>query len=141
MAKMKQPQDTETFRFCNANPKGRKTGDCVIRAISAFMGESWETVYRALAEMGIKYGTMLNCPETYVRFLKSRGYEKKPMPRTVCGTKYTGEQFCREIAEPGTCYLVSMANHVTFIGPDCRIHDIWNCGEKCVGNYWARKCK
>lgn len=139
MAKLKVTPDNETFHWNNVNPKNRRTGDCVTRAIAAFLGQSWEQTYRELAEYGLKHATAMNCPETYVPFLASKGYEKHKMPRTACGTKYTGKEFCRKIAEPGTCYVVAMANHLTFIAPDCRINDIWDCGDKCVGNYWSRE--
>lgn len=138
---MKIAPDTDTFHFSNVNPKGRKTADCVVRAISAFLGESWERTYTNLANLGIKRGTAMNVPENYVRYLADRGFEKCPMPRKADRTKYTGREFCREIAEPGNCYILSMAHHLTFIGPDCRIWDTWNCGKKSVGNYWARGLK
>lgn len=139
MAKMKQVPDTDTFHWSNVNPKGRRTGDCVIRAIAAFLNQSWEDTYRELAEFGIKHATAMNCPEAYIPYLRSKGYEKQKQPRTVWGSKYTGKEFCCQIAKPGACYVITMANHLTFVGPDCRIHDIWDCGEKCVGNYWKRE--
>lgn len=44
----------------NANPKNRKTGDCVIRAIARATNQSWETVYAALCELGAKMKDMSN---------------------------------------------------------------------------------
>lgn len=36
----KIPPETSTFHFHNENPKGRRTGDCVIRAIARATGDS-----------------------------------------------------------------------------------------------------
>lgn len=141
MAKMKREQDTATFHFSNVNPKGRKTGDCVVRAISAFLGESWEQVYRELAELGIKRGTAMDCPETYVKFLETRGFVKCPMPRHADGTRFTGREYCERLAVGGWVYILSMAGHLTFVNADGRIWDIWDCGEKSVGNVWKRELK
>ena len=138
MGRLKVTPDTETYHFVNVNPKGRRTGDCVVRAISQFLGWTWERTYRELAEWGIEHATMLDCPEAYEKFLLSKGWEKERQPRNADGTKITVAEFCKKIAEPGTVYIVAMANHLTYIGPDCRINDIWDCGGKCVGNYWSR---
>ena len=35
----KIPKETATFHFHNENPKGRRTGDCVIRAIGKASGD------------------------------------------------------------------------------------------------------
>ena len=138
MGRLKQTPDTETFHWHNANPKGRRTGDCVVRAISMFLGWTWERTYRELAEWGIEHATAMSCPENYEKFLLSKGWEKEPQPRRATGKKFTVAEFCKEIAEPGHVYVVSMANHLTSVGPDRRINDTWDCGDKCVGNYWSR---
>lgn len=138
MSKVKRRCDTETFHFTNVNPLNESTGDCVVRAISVFLGMNWEDTYRALAEYGMLYGRMLNCRENYVPYLAELGFEKQRMPRKPNRGKYTVAEFCEQIAERGKCYIVSMANHLTFVGPDKRIWDTWDCSYKTVGNYWVR---
>ncbi len=136
--KKKIVPDTDTFHFSNLNPKGRSTGDCVVRAFAAFLNLSWEQVYTELAQFGLEHATAMNCPETYVKFLLSKGWEKEPMPRRSDRTKYTGREFCKELAKPGYVYILAMAGHLTFVGADSRIWDTWDCGEKSVGNVWSR---
>lgn len=136
MAKLKVIPDNETFHWFNMNPKGRRTGDCVVRALSAFFGESWERIYFELAKLGIERCTAMDCPETYERYLSDRGLTKSKMPRRNDNTRYTAKEFCKEIAEPGHVYVLSLAGHLTYVGPDCKIWDIWDCGDKSVGNYW-----
>lgn len=138
MAKMKVIPDNETFHFHNENPKGRCTGDCVTRAISAFLEQTWKDTFMELAVYGCKRATDMDCPETYGPYLEMKGYEKQKMPRRFGGKRYTAAEFCKELAEPGKRYILSLAGHLTYIGPDCRIYDTWDCGAKCVGNYWVR---
>ena len=39
--KRKIPENTKYFTYLNLNPKNRKAGDCVIRAIAYATGLSW----------------------------------------------------------------------------------------------------
>ena len=138
MSKCKRRSDTETFKFSNLNPKGQKTGDCVIRAVAAFLGWTWERTYRELAEWGMEHGWMLNSDENFESFLLAKAWEKERMPRRADNTRFTAKEFCQQIAEPGTVYLIRLAHHLSFIGPDCRIWDTWDCGRRSVGNFWSR---
>ena len=136
MSKIKKIPDNGTFHFSNLNPKGQRAGDCVIRAISAFMRWDWERTYRELAERGIKAGYIVNDDENYQSFLAEKGFEKHKQPRRGNCFKFTAAEFCKEIAEPGKTYLLRLAHHLTFVGPDCKIWDTWDCWFKTVGNYW-----
>ena len=129
--------ETETFRFYNANPKGRLGDDCVIRAISTFLGMTWEQCYRELAEVGIKHGFVLNDPKAYVKYLELKGYKKQSQPRKEDNTKYTGSEFCQELTLKNKVYLVSMAHHLSVI-VEGKIHDTWDCSGKTIGNYWVK---
>lgn len=123
------------FNNYNANPKGRKAGDCVVRAITVALGEKWTDVYWALAELGLKHGYMPNDKECFKRYLKLRGYEMRKMPRRADRTRYTVAEFIRELADPDGTYLISVANHLTCVKRGV-LTDTWNCGGKSVGNYW-----
>ena len=54
MTRQQKYPDTNTFHFYNANPKNKYTGDCVIRAISTALEQSWEQTIKELTELGIK---------------------------------------------------------------------------------------
>ena len=136
MAKCKRKPDNETFHWVNVNPKGVRAGDCVIRAISAFLHWSWEKTYEMLAVRGMRTGYVINDDENYQSFLADKGFAKQKQPRRGDNTKYTASEFCKEIAKPGHIYVLRLANHLTFVGPDCKIWDTWDCGHKSVGNYW-----
>lgn len=119
----------------NNNPKGKKTGDCVIRSIAFATNTAWADTYRALAELGIKKGLMINDNNNWKAYLKNLGFEKQSMPRKDDRTRYTLDEFCNKLAKDNYVYIVSVANHLTVV-KDKNIYDSWNCGNKCVGNYW-----
>jgi len=120
----------------NNNPKNKKTGDCVIRAISLATKTSWEQIYRNLTEQGIKKGLMPNDRANWKAYLKNLGYEPQKMPRRNDNTRYTLDEFCKELAKPNVTYIVKVANHLTVV-KDKDLYDSWNCGHKSVGNYWV----
>lgn len=119
----------------NNNPKNKKTGDCVIRAIATATNSSWEYVYSKLAELGIKQGLMINDSKNWQKYLESLGYIKQKMPRGPDGTRYTLEEFATELAEENKIYIVKLAGHLTVI-KNKNLIDTWNCSYKSVGNYW-----
>lgn len=119
----------------NNNPKKRKTGDCVVRAIATATNSSWEFVYKELAESGIKKGLMINSDENWKKYLETLGFKKQKMPRRDDRTRYTLEEFCTEIAEEEKIYIIKLAGHLTVV-KNKNLYDTWNCSYKSVGNYW-----
>ena len=122
----------------NANPKGRKTGDCVIRAICTALNETWEDTYKGLLEVALDTGYAVSCTENYEEYLKRKGYIKQKMPRKSNKRKYTIAEFAEELAKPKLTYIVNIANHTTMIR-NKNLYDLWNCENKCVLNYWIIK--
>lgn len=121
----------------NKNPKNKKTGDCVIRAIATATNSSWEYIYRELAELGIKKGLMINDSKNWKSYLKKIGYQQQKMPRRDDKTRYTLEKFCDELAEDNQIYIIKVAGHLTVV-KDKNLYDSWNCSHKSVGNYWIK---
>lgn len=122
------------FNKVNQNPKGRKAGDCVIRAISSALGKTWDEVYQDLAAIGFKIKAMPNEKTTYERYLKQQGWEKHKQPRKVSGFKYV----VGELQELTTAsrVLISVSKHLTCV-IDGSIVDSWNTNSKTICNYWT----
>lgn len=139
MKREEKYKDTRTFHFYNANPKGKYTGDCVIRAISTATGKPWADVLRDLTEYGIKYGQMPNDPKLYDKYLTANGWVKMKQPRYSTGAKMTGDDFCLYHAEEGKTYIAHIGGHHIVCIKDCRVWDTWDCAEKCIGNYWVKR--
>ena len=143
MTRQQKYPDTSTFHNYNANPKNKIGGDCVIRAISTALGQSWEQTVRELTEVGIKYGYVLNDKHTYSKYLEAKGWRKMPQPKKDNGTKYTGEEFCREVKEYTFNYpdriIAHIGGHHIVAIIHGKVWDTWNSTDGCIGNYWVKK--
>lgn len=141
------------FEKLNLNPKGIKAGDCVIRAIALATDQTWDKVYTDLCEMGLKMKRMPNDKQIYEKYLEQLGWTKHKQPRAYnyeqgyCSgmSKYTVNELIYKLDGDkligGGCphIIVSVANHLTCLEDNhgYQIMDTWDCGYKCVGNYWT----
>lgn len=123
-----------SFFYYNANPKGIRTGDCVVRAFSYFLGMSWAEALQSLIDWGIKNGLVLfHYRGFYNKYLLERGYKKRKTPNQVL----TVRDFCDKYAEDGGLYLIQCPRHVTIVH-NKGIVDTWDCGHLKVEGYWDK---
>lgn len=155
MTRQEKYPETSTFHYYNANPKNRKGGDCVARAICTALDQSWEQTVRELTEVGIKNGFVFNDPHAYSKYLEGKGFGKWAQPRKDDNTKYTGKEWCNwlSINEPHDgrykdCKAIIAhigGHHIVCIKPAdgdgfnrrFKVHDIWDSTGGCIGNYWV----
>ena len=122
----------------NANPKHRKTTDCVIRALSIALNNSWEATYRSLVDYSIKNYLMCTEKRAYTGYLKAKGYEMQKMPKRMDNSRYTVKEFIDELARPNAVYVINIAHHLTVV-KDKVLLDSWDCSKKTMGNFWIIK--
>lgn len=139
MTRQEAYKDTKTFRFYNANPKNRITGDCAFRAISTGLEQDYNTTVMEMATLMCETGYALNDKKGEERYLASKGWVKHPQPRKNDNTKYTGKEFCEKIAESGKRYIALIGGHHIVAIVDKRVWDIWDSTDKCIGNYWTKE--
>ena len=128
--------DTKTFTFYNANPKGKFTCDCVLRAICTALDESYNQILKEMIDMSIDTGYEYTDSKCIEKYLESKGWIKNKQPRKSNNKKYTGEEFCRSFKE--TCIANIGGNHIVCI-KNGKVHDTWNSTGGCIGNYWTKK--
>ena len=122
------------FRYYNCNPHHRRTDDCVIRAIAAGTGDSWQTTLNNLTEYMLKYGYMISTPELYGKYLEEHGWKKQKQPLKPDGKKM---RICDFIKKFKDCAVVHAGNgHVTYVA-EGNVYDIWDTSNEIVGNYWT----
>lgn len=112
------------FEYCNLNPHGLRVGDCVIRAISKALNQSWETTYIELSFQGFLMGDLAAANSVWGEYLKSKGFCREMIPNT-CPDCYSIDDFANDYAR-GT-YVVGTGTHATAV-VDGTIYDIWDCG-------------
>lgn len=156
MQRQQKYPDTKTFHFYNANPKGRLTGDCRIRAIAAATGVPYNNLVMALAIIQVQTGYDQCANQGISILMEKLGWKKMRQPRKKDGTKYTGKEFCKVQQK----WLQDKANHGNewddgiVISPrifcnigghhevaivDGKVWDTWDSTDGCVGNYWIKE--
>lgn len=142
--------DTATFKFFNANPKNRFTGDCVIRAIVTALEQDYNNTVMEMAELMCKTGYAMDSEKGIEKYLTLKGWTKHPQPRKSDNTKYTGEEFCklinkdilflgkRIIANIGSHHIVCIKQTEDVYGM-FKVHDTWDSTDGCIGNFWIKE--
>lgn len=137
------PSETPSFHFHNENPKNKRAGDCVIRALACATNMSWDDVFDNLCEKAKKKKLMPNDKKVYEAFLNEHGLQCK-QPKKWDNTKYTGVEFCGYLDDK--CIHNSIVaniggHHVVAIVYDedygYRVYDTWNSTDGCIGKYWV----
>ena len=124
------------FRYYNCNPHHRRTADCVIRAIAAGTGETWEKVLQDLTEYMLRDGHMLNTPELYGKYLEDHGWTKQKQPVQSNGRKVRIGEFVKKFK--GCAIVHAGSGHITYIA-EGNVWDIWDTSNEIMGNYWTYK--
>lgn len=132
---MKVLKDTKWFKFYNANPKNRRSGDCVIRAIATATGKSWEEVLTGLYEIALKDKRIVDEVECYGKYLEKLGWQKQKQPRKGDNTKFTGKEFVSYFK--GTCIAHIGGHHIVCI-KEHKVWDTWDSTDGCIGNFWVK---
>lgn len=118
----------------NANPRGSRVGDCVIRAISTALNKEWEDVYVELADKGLELGDMPSSNHVWGSYLLDKGFTREVIPDT-CPDCYTVEEFARD--HPVGTYVLGTGSHAIAV-IDGNWIDSWNSSSE-VPIYFYRR--
>jgi len=136
MSKLNYRKSNEYFRFHNENPKGKlRAQDCVIRALG-YANNGWNNVYKELCNIGYEIKDTFNSDDVFNEYLKRNNWIKMKQPRKSNNNKYTLKEFAQNNNKG--IIIITVANHMTCID-DGIIIDTWDCGYKCVSNYWIKQ--
>lgn len=126
------------FEF-NVNPKNRKTGDCSTRALVGTLKISYEEALQLQMKWSLKTYYDPTSKQVMEKVLNEFGYIKMKQPRKWDGTKYAVREMDQLLSEKQMQegVLITVANHHTCITGGV-IQDIWDCGNKSVGNYYIK---
>lgn len=122
------------YIFFNNNPQGLKIGDCVVRAISAAMNQSWERTYIDLCIEGFMYKDMPNANSVWASYLHSKGWKRRSIPDT-CPDCYTVADFAAE--HPEGVYIAATGSHAVCI-KNGNIIDNWDSSDETMTYYFER---
>lgn len=145
--KKKIPADTKYYHFHDANPKEKKTGDCVLRALSVVFDKPWDDVLDELVAYAHKYKQMPDDNILYTKYVKDNGYVQVKQPKHSDGRKLSGSELCSALGgifaehpvliKIGTHHLSAIASVKDERGLyHYKVVDTWNCSEKKVGKMY-----
>ena len=119
----------------NANPYGRRTSDCVIRAIAVLTGRSWDETYIDIFNWGFLLKDMPSVNNLWGSYLRSIGFRRFILPDN-CPDCYTVSQFCHD--HPVGRYLLATGTHViAVINGD--YYDTWDSGDEIPISFWKKE--
>lgn len=118
----------------NENPNGLRVGDCVIRALSAAMEQTWIKTYLGVCIQGLLMYDMPSANHVWGRYLEEHGFKKHLIPDT-CPECYTVARFCDD--HPEGTYILALSGHVVAVKDGSYI-DTWDSGQ-CVPIYYWQK--
>ncbi len=119
----------------NANPIGKKAGDCTVRAVSKATGKEWEQAYAGLCATGFQMCDMPSNNGVVGAYLKQRGFRRGILPND-CPECYTVKQFCEEHKQG--IYVVFVGGHVLCVC-DGDYYDSWDSGAETPIYYFEKE--
>ena len=119
----------------NPHPTGKKIGDCVVRALSMATNRKWIDTYNDLCFLGREIKDMPNSKRVYSEYLDRMGWTKNKMPKHPNGRRMKLSEFADQ--NPQLTFVASVVNHLTLVEQGTLL-DTWDCGHKCIGNYWTK---
>lgn len=118
----------------NPNPVGSHVGDCVVRAVSKALNDSWENTYIKLCIMGFAMGDMPNGDNVFGAVLRMHGFKKRTLPDT-CPDCYTLKHFAAD--NPYGTFVLGLGGHVVTV-EDGDIYDAFDSSSYIPIYYWYR---
>lgn len=122
------------YVFYNPNPSRKLVGDCVIRALSKALKQSWEQTYLDVMRKGFEMHDMPSSNNVWGAYLKANGYHRYAIPDT-CPDCYTIKDFC--IDNPFGTYILGTGTHVV-TAQDGNYFDSWDSGDEVPIFYWKK---
>ena len=113
----------------NANPSGKATGDCVIRAISTITGLPWRTVHWELATLSNEMYQMMDDNVVWHEYLHRLGFDIHTVQIPCTRVK----DFCK--CFPYGRYILGTGKHVIAV-IDGDYYDTWDSGNELAVFYW-----
>lgn len=123
------------YQYYQANPQGKTTDDCVLRAISKALDIDWETATVYLAVQQNRDADLYTRNYVWGNLLTRNGFTKHHLPDT-CPDCYTIKDFCRDHAM-GTFVLGTGDHAVTVVDGD--YYDTFDSGDLIPVVYYRKE--
>ena len=123
-----------SFKKYNANPKGKKTTDCVIRAISKALNKKWEDVAEELFQLSKEmYSTQVST-DVYTKYLEKYKTISVKYDTSKGKKRYT----IKDVCDMKGTYIIKTSGHLSVV-KDGHLYDTWDCSKKSAYKIWKIK--
>lgn len=122
------------YVYANPNPLRKTTNDCVMRAVSILLNQSWDQTYKDLSDVGFEICEPTTSDATWWTYLKRLGYTRTFIPNT-CPDCYSVKRFCED--HPYGRHLIKASGHVVTV-VDSNYYDTWDSGDE-IPIYYVSK--
>lgn len=120
----------------NINPKGKKTGDCSIRALALATDQTWDDALDELVAIAHKTKWEPADRRSMEKALEAHGFANIGQPRKSDNTKYLVREL-DQVLKGMYVAVINVANHYTVIKSGV-LYDTWNCGCKAAGKIYIK---
>lgn len=120
------------MKYYNPNPKGNKVGDCVVRAISKVLNQSWSETYIGLCIQGFLMGDMPTSNAVWGNYLENRGFEREIIPIS-CKTVFDFAEFLQN----GTAVVGTGSHAIAVVNGE--IYDTWDSSDEEPIYYYRKE--
>lgn len=115
------------------NPFGLRVGDCVIRAISKALNQSWEKTYIDLCVQGFMMGDLPNSNAIFSAYLRHKGFKRRTIED--CHDCYSIEDFCKD--HPLGTYFIGTGSHAVCV-ENGNVYDAWDSRQESPVYYFEK---
>ena len=122
------------YQYYNCNPNGNRVGDCVVRAISKALNQSWEDTYLDLTIQGYLMGDLQSSNAVWNAYLKNKGFTRDIISND-CPECYTIEDFCNE--HPQGTFVIGTGSHAVAVENGV-YYDSWRSGGETPIYYYKK---
>lgn len=121
----------------NNNPQAHSTGDCVIRAISKALGQTWDETYVGLCLEGYHRKDWGNADAVWGPYLYRHGFRRHLIPDDGLGD-YTVADFADD--HPRGVFVLSMPGRHVVTVIDGTVFDSWDSQNELPSYFWCKEC-
>lgn len=119
----------------NPNPANRRVGDCVVRALSKVLCQSWENTYIDVCTYGLMQYDIPSANNVWGAYLRDKGFLRYIVP-SDCPDCYTVRDFASE--HPIGVYVCAISGHVVAV-VDGDYYDTFDSGDMVPIYYWSKE--
>jgi len=119
------------YEFVNVNPCKKRLGDCVVRALSLALNQSWYRTAIDLCIEGLIQCDIQNSNAVWSAYLLSKGFKRYPISDTMTFSEFA-------TTHSDGLYVVATGSHVAVIR-DGVLYDNWDSSDEQVAYYFTKE--